>query len=106
MYINKYRYVYSLVGLIVITIIYYGYFYNYSLLPVKLNLLNEYSELKTKESLPDDSRLEKGGLITLEANSKHYRKKIKGGEGECFFVGIRCSIKKLSWDRPEKLVWV
>lgn len=88
MYINKYRYVYSLVGLSVITIIYYGCLYNYSLLPVKLNLLNEFSELKTKESLLDDSRLEEGGLITLEANSKHYRKKIKRGERESFFIGI------------------
>jgi len=95
MYINKYRYVYSLVGLIVITIIYYGYFYNYSLLPVKLNLLNEYSELKTKESLPDDSRLEKGGLITLEANSKHYRKKIKGGKGNVFLLEYDVQLKNL-----------
>ena len=95
MYINKYRYFYSLVGLSVITIIYYGYFYNYSLLPVKLNLLNEFSELKTKESLPDDSRIEEGGLITLEANSKHYRKKIKGGEGNVFLLEYDVQLKNL-----------
>jgi len=95
MYINKYRYVYSLVGLSVITIIYYGYLYNYSLLPVKLNLFNESSELKTKESLPDDSRIEKGGLITLEANSKHYRKKIKGGKGNVFLLEYDVQLKNL-----------
>jgi hypothetical protein len=65
------------------------------LLPVKLNLFNESSELKTKESLPDDSRIEKGGLITLEANSKHYRKKIKGGEGNVFLVEYDVQLKNL-----------
>jgi hypothetical protein len=60
-----------------------------------LNLLNEFSELKTKESLLDDSRLEEGGLITLEANSKHYRKKIKGGEGNVFLLEYDVQLKNL-----------